>query len=309
MPVDPRPPIGAVPARHLPVAPPNAAADQGFRVELAEAAAREGTAPEPAPRRGLDARERSQGFVRRELPLGADRSSWMFGEDGFDFGDLIDVINPLQHIPVVSSIYRWLTGDEISPAARLAGGTLFGGPIGLAGSVASLVIDETTGRDLGEHAMAMVFGATEEEEEAPPAGPEAGNLADAGTLAPEMPAAVPEATATAAASPMAPPDDGRRFIALQPAAGAPHAARFIPVASLAPQPPTAQPRPSTLVPPPMDRPAQPQAGIAEAESFGTVVAEDMMRGLDKYQALLRSREAGRPTPPGPAPGSLFDASI
>ena len=25
-----------------------------------------------------------------------------FGADGFDFGDLLDVINPLQHLPVVS---------------------------------------------------------------------------------------------------------------------------------------------------------------------------------------------------------------
>ena len=34
-----------------------------------------------------------------------------------------------------------------------------------------------------------------------------------------------------------------------------------------------------------------------------------MMGLDKYEALLRSREAGRAPPTGPAAGSLFDASI
>jgi hypothetical protein len=52
-----------------------------------------------------------------------------FSNDGLTFGDIIDVINPLQHIPVVSTIYWELTGDKISPAARMAGGALFGGPI------------------------------------------------------------------------------------------------------------------------------------------------------------------------------------
>ncbi|MGB6086494.1 MAG: hypothetical protein WBF74_07845, partial [Parvibaculum sp.] len=31
----------------------------------------------------------------------------------FGFSDFLDVINPLQHIPIVSSIYRELTGDEL----------------------------------------------------------------------------------------------------------------------------------------------------------------------------------------------------
>ena len=39
----------------------------------------------------------------------------LFGNDGFTFSDLMDIINPLQHIPVVSSIYRSLSGDEIDP--------------------------------------------------------------------------------------------------------------------------------------------------------------------------------------------------
>src|SRR5262245_34046554 len=28
---------------------------------------------------------------------------------------LIDIVNPLQHIPVISTLYRRITGDEISP--------------------------------------------------------------------------------------------------------------------------------------------------------------------------------------------------
>ena len=80
----------------------------------------------------------------------------LFGDDGFDLGDVIDIVNPLQHIPIVSTIYRAITGDEISTGARLAGGTLFGGPIGLAGAVANAAVDSATGRDIGGNALAML---------------------------------------------------------------------------------------------------------------------------------------------------------
>lgn len=76
----------------------------------------------------------------------------------YGFADLIDVINPLQHIPVVSNLYREMTGDEISAPARIIGGYLFGGPIGFVASAANAIIEEATGRDLGEAAMAAVFG-------------------------------------------------------------------------------------------------------------------------------------------------------
>ncbi|SLN20219.1 hypothetical protein [Oceanibacterium hippocampi] len=77
--------------------------------------------------------------------------------DEFTFGDLIDIINPLQHIPVISSIYRELTGDEIRPVARIIGDGIYGGPIGLAGSVANAMLEEHSGRDVMGHAMALVF--------------------------------------------------------------------------------------------------------------------------------------------------------
>lgn len=65
-----------------------------------------------------------------------------FGDDGLTFGDVIDVFNPLQHIPVVGHIYRKFTGDHIDPAIRVAGGALFGGPIGAALSAVSVAVDE-----------------------------------------------------------------------------------------------------------------------------------------------------------------------
>lgn len=80
----------------------------------------------------------------------------MFGPGGFKFSDFLDIINPLQHIPIVSTIYRAITGDQIEAGSRMAGGALFGGPIGLAASVVSAIVNESTGKDPGEHAMAML---------------------------------------------------------------------------------------------------------------------------------------------------------
>jgi hypothetical protein len=81
-----------------------------------------------------------------------------FGKDGFDFFDLLDVVNPLQHIPVISTIYRRMTGDELSPAARVAGATLFVGPIGTALAVADSIVEYETGQDTGDNLYAAMFG-------------------------------------------------------------------------------------------------------------------------------------------------------
>lgn len=84
-----------------------------------------------------------------------------FGDDGLTFGDLIDIINPLQHIPIISSFYRKLTGDTIDPAARIAGGALFGGPIGVAFSIASTISNQIDGKDMGERLLALFKGQAE----------------------------------------------------------------------------------------------------------------------------------------------------
>ncbi len=78
--------------------------------------------------------------------------------DGMSFGDLLEVINPLQHIPIISTIYRELTGDTITPAARIAGDALYGGLMGLASSVVNEVVEGTTGKDIGGHIWATLFG-------------------------------------------------------------------------------------------------------------------------------------------------------
>lgn len=81
-----------------------------------------------------------------------------FGADGFTFLDFIDIINPLQHIPLVATLYRSLSGDSIDPGSRIAGGTLFGGPIGAGLAVANVVVEFNTGKDMGDHVVALFEG-------------------------------------------------------------------------------------------------------------------------------------------------------
>lgn len=71
-------------------------------------------------------------------------------------GDFLDLINPLQHIPVVSTIYRAVTGDAIGTGAQLAGSALFGGPLGLVASLADMILTQETGKDMGANMLALV---------------------------------------------------------------------------------------------------------------------------------------------------------
>jgi hypothetical protein len=94
-------------------------------------------------------------FTAPSDPIDDDAFSF-FGDDGFSFSDLIDIVNPLQHIPVVSTFYRKTTGDEISAAPRMMGSTLFFGPLGFVSALANVVVEENTGMDIGEHMTSWV---------------------------------------------------------------------------------------------------------------------------------------------------------
>ncbi len=88
---------------------------------------------------------------------------------------ILDIINPLQHIPVVGTLYRKFTGDEIAPAARIAGGALFGGPLGGGLAMADMAFAEAKGSTMGETVMAALGDK--------PAGPAAPTqMADAAPL-------------------------------------------------------------------------------------------------------------------------------
>ena len=75
-----------------------------------------------------ETQERATTLGKGNTPEGGESAFW--GEDGFTFADLIDFVNPLQHIPGVSTIYRAITGDEIGIGPRLVGGALLGGVVG-----------------------------------------------------------------------------------------------------------------------------------------------------------------------------------
>ncbi len=81
-------------------------------------------------------------------------------DEEFGFYDLLDMINPLQHIPLVNIAYRELTGDEIKSAPMVIGGAIFGGPVGAAGGLVNAIVKEETGKDIAGNALALVRGDT-----------------------------------------------------------------------------------------------------------------------------------------------------
>ncbi|WP_404382446.1 hypothetical protein [Caenispirillum salinarum] len=98
-----------------------------------------------------------------EAPARADQAK-PAAEEEASFWDFLDIINPLQHIPVVSTIYREITGDTIKPIARLAGGALFGGGfIGAGLAAVTATAEGLMGLDDGETMLSFLFGSDSEE--------------------------------------------------------------------------------------------------------------------------------------------------
>lgn len=76
----------------------------------------------------------------------------------FGFADVLDMINPIQHIPFAGHLYREITGDEIKPISKLIGGTLFGGPIGASGALVNMIVENETGKDMADNVFAAFSG-------------------------------------------------------------------------------------------------------------------------------------------------------
>lgn len=72
------------------------------------------------------------------------------------FGDFVDIVNPLQYIPIIATIYRNLTGDRIGMAPRVIGGALWGRIGGLVSGVINSVVEWFTGKDIGDHIYAAL---------------------------------------------------------------------------------------------------------------------------------------------------------
>lgn len=90
-----------------------------------------------------------------------EKSLW--GEDGLGFKDVLDAINPLQQLPIISNIYRDETGETISAASRMIGGALLGGPIGFLFAFINSAIEAGTGKDIGGNIVAALDSDEERE--------------------------------------------------------------------------------------------------------------------------------------------------
>lgn len=82
------------------------------------------------------------------------------------FYDFLDIINPLQHIPVVSELYRQATGDTIKPECQLAGDTALGGVFGFIGSLGSMVYESAMGESITQSLASSFTGDAPEQQTA-----------------------------------------------------------------------------------------------------------------------------------------------
>ncbi len=184
----------------------------------------------------------------------------------FSFWDLLDIVNPLQHIPVISSIYRRITGDEISPTARIIGATLYGGPAGFVIAANMALVEEVAGQSPGDALANAVFGAPE---------PEAEAIADAGMARPA------ETAAAAAVAPTAEPEGSAK---------ATTAARG------------ALPEPATLASPAPK--ASESLPLGPASEEAVLTGEDALRAFSADLQGLGGG-AALPAPPAVWPGAAF----
>jgi hypothetical protein len=79
-------------------------------------------------------------------------------DSALSFDDLLAVVNPLQHFPVVGTLYRALTGDTIKTPEKIAGDTLYGGLPGFVSSVADTAFEKITGKNIGDTVLAFLTG-------------------------------------------------------------------------------------------------------------------------------------------------------
>lgn len=77
-------------------------------------------------------------------------------QNNFGFFDVIDIVNPLQHIPLVNMAYRRLTGDQMHPMAGIVGGTLYGGPIGAITGTINAISKIQTGKDIADTTLGFM---------------------------------------------------------------------------------------------------------------------------------------------------------
>ena len=132
------------------------------------------------------------------------------------FREVLSALNPLQYIPVVGTIYRAVTGDQIAEPLRRIGtlvvSFLMGGPVGALMNLGLFAAEKITGFDIDKTGQAALHGdlpgdpATASATPAQTATPALALAADPGLPPPLVFASVEAApsAAQAGASPSAP---------------------------------------------------------------------------------------------------------
>jgi hypothetical protein len=259
-----------------------------------------------------------------ESPNPSRTGWWQNGSDdpgGMTFADFLDIINPLQHLPIISTIYRAITGDKIGLAAKLVGGTLYGGPIGFLAQGVTAAFEQGAGKTTGEMLAELVhdvFGPSDAPDEAVAASsPElppspvavAAAPADEGARkaaiawrataapAPLLPLAVERTAllpdrAAAAGVPSRPADDAASRRIAETVAAAQRAQMGLLLASLQGEPRTSPPRRAEKEDPaatPEVRQAPENRFLPQGVGPGGWTSESMAEALARYERVLRER--------------------
>jgi hypothetical protein len=248
--------------------------------------------------------------VQGQAPATAKGSLW--AGDHFSFHDLLDAINPLQHIPVVSTIYRAVTGDTLGEAARVVGDGLYGGVIGVISGLVDVAVIDHTGKDIGGNILAALgldgddkSGTSVADAPAQPSPTSSNPPIPVPAPKPAVPAAAPAPAQMAAAPAAAAP--AQTGIPLTPQAQPKlmplnNQPRLMPLNNLPHQGipidtseegilairtvSNSNPRPVALkIPPGTLSPNQ------RPPVTGEEFAQRMAEGLDKYKAMMTEREA------------------
>ena len=141
---------------------------------------------------------------------GADPASRLFGyatppdgagpigPDGYwpqplnvPFSDVLNALNPLQHVPVVGTIYRAATGNTIPAPLQILGAGIFGGPIGILGAAVMSFVGAlfSMGPDLSRPSVPAGMSATGSQAPMSPVTPgslKQGEYTTLATIAPEF---------------------------------------------------------------------------------------------------------------------------
>jgi hypothetical protein len=241
-----------------------------------------------------------------------DGKPHIWAQKGFQFHDLLDIVNPLQHLPIVGPVYRWITGDTIGNLPRIAGDALYGGLIGLASGLVNVLVKEETGKDIGETVLALVTGGDDKPvpsaaaAQPAPTTPAIADIAPTAAPPPQQPA--PPARADRPAIPLvrgigmsvAPPSTqesaAQTFLAQQAerrrqlyGTGTGTAPQAASGRTLTAQPVPLSIPPGSLMPQPRLTPISAGAG-GSVGSAPVDISQKMLDALDKYAALQRQRE-------------------